>query len=250
MKEGKNKNKKNKKIFNLKYGQILLPKYLIILLYVISCFNIFNSRNKNTIIFFNSNEIRLKVAGPGTYSIINSDFQNKISSIYLNKNSITINSQIQLSNSINDVKIIFSSSVTNCNSMFKECSKIIEIDISDFISSNLEYINNIFYDCISLKSITFGNFQTSNINNMKHVFYNCSSLETLDLPSFDTSSVSNFYSMFAFCRSMKFLDLSNFRTSSSICTIYMFYECSSITSINFSSFDSSRVTLMSYMFYN
>ena len=216
------KDRRKSKIINFKYNIIFLLKYSIILFYFIPGYHIYNSRNENRALFLNNNEIRLKIAGPGNYSLINPNFINRISSIYLDNNAIEISSSIDLPNSINNIKLSFSNSLTSCGNMFKSCSKIIEIDLSDFISTNVTNIDNMFDGCSSLKSINFGNFQTIKLKNMLFVFRNCVSLETLDLSSFDTSNVQHFHYMFHGCKSLKYLDLSNFKTTSCVCTNNMF----------------------------
>ena len=221
----------------------------MILLHLFPDFFLHNSKY-NHLISFKDNEIRLKVKGIGSYPILYSSFSYNPTTIYLNEAPITSNKIINLNNSINYVRLIFSSALPTCKSMFRGCSQIIEIDLTDFISSNVGNIDYMFYGCTSLKSIKFGNFQTSKLDIMEYVFQNCESLETLNLSSFDTSSVTDFHYMFAGCKSLKYLDLSNFRTSSCICTFYMFTNCTSLTSINLTSFDTSKVTLMYNMFYN
>ena len=201
--------------------------HIILLFCLIPDYYFYSSRIKITTTFSNDNEIRLKVKGSGTYKIINSN--SDISTIYVNEQTTTISTSVLLPNSINNVRLIFSGALSTCNSLFKECPQITEVDLTDFISSNVGNINYMFKDCTSLTSIKFGNFQTSRLNIMEYVFQNCESLEEIDLSSFDTSNVTDFHYMFSRCKSLKSLDLSNFRTSSCICTFYMFDNCISLT---------------------
>ena len=199
----------------------------------------------------NLNQIKLVIKGRGTQSIINPNFANKQNIIvYNNREIASSNSQLSLEFDINTIILKFSSVISTCNSMFLSCSKITEIDLTNFDSSRVNNIDYMFKGCTSLKSIKFGNFKTWRLDIMEYVFQNCESLKSLDLSSFDTSSVTDFHFMFSGCKSLKSLDLSNFRTSRCICTFYMFYDCASLTSINFGNFDTSQVTLMHYMFYN
>ena len=249
-------NKKMSRNHKIYYDLFYLNTYFFIcfisLLFIIPVNPILKSRCKH-ILFLKSNQISLKVKGSGTISIINSGFSPKPSSYYkVNEtNPKTISgSTIEFSNTENEVTLIFTSSVTTCCSMFKGCSKITEIDLTNFVSDNVRNIDYMFYGYTSLKSIKFGNFKTSKVNHMEYAFYNCESLETLDLSNFDTSKVNDFHYMFYNCRSLKYLDLSNFNTASCTCTHNMFEGCTSITSINLSSFDTSKVNLMNHMFYN
>ena len=240
------------KIYNKNYLKIFVFKQIIIMLYLNIIKPFPNLRNK-FFLFSELNQILLKVKGSGMVNIFNPDFNFKPSSYYLNNDTnpkAINNASIELVDSENEVKLIFTNIVTSCKSMFRGCTNIIEIDLSNFISSNIENIDYMFYGCTSLKNIIFGKFETSKLNIMEYVFQQCSSLETLNLSSFDTSKVTDFHYMFAGCNSLKYLDLSNFNTSSCICTIFMFSDCISITSLNLSSFDTSKVTLMFNMFYN
>ena len=244
---------RNDKIYyHLFHLNTYIFKSIISLLIIIQVNSILKSRCKH-ILFLERNQILLKIKERGKISIINSGFSPKPSSYYLkdDQNPKTLNgSTIDFTNSQNEVTLIFTRTITTCNSMFKGCSKITEIDLSNFNSNNVGNIDYMFDGCTSLKSIKFGNFKTSRLNIMEYVFRDCHSLETLDLSSFDTSQVTDFHYMFSGCSSLKYLDLSNFKTSSCICTFYMFDGCTSITSINLLSFDTSKVTFMDHMFYN
>ena len=102
----KEKRKKNKfKIYKMKYVQNFFPKYSIILICFIFSFYILESKYKH-ILFSDNNEIVLKVKGTGSISIIDSSFTSKISEIYVQGNSVPVNSQVNLSDSENEVKLV------------------------------------------------------------------------------------------------------------------------------------------------
>ena len=105
--------------------------------------------------------------------------------------------------------------------MFRECSDITEIDLSNFDTSNVENMQLMFYGCSSLTSLNLSNFNTSRVTWMDAMFYGCSSLTSLNLSSFDISQVTYMH--------------------------YMFYNCSSLTSLNLSNFNISRVIDMYYV---
>ena len=196
--------------------------------------------------FLQENQIILKIKGPGTYSVLHSDFSYKPAYISVNNNEHEsfANESITLTQTESEIKLIWMSKISTCANMFKGCNSITEINLSDFDSSLVQNINYMFDGCTSLKSIYFGNFQTIRLNIMLNVFQNCKSLESLDLSSFDTSKVTDFHYMFYNCQSLKFLDLSNFNMSSCGCTRFMFSGCISLTSLNLSSFNTSKIALM------
>jgi surface protein len=182
--------------------------HLVILLNIILVNLLKNSRNI-FILFSEENRIRIKINENDRFPILYSNYYLKPSSYYLNYDVESripfTDSEIELLNSENNITIIFTNEITSCESMFKGCSNIIEIDFSNFISSNIQNIDNMFDGCTSLKNINFGNFETSQVINMRYVFKDCSSLESLDLLSFDTSKVTDFHYMFYGCSSLKYL---------------------------------------------
>ena len=246
------------KLINFKYKshkkhhKIFLFMQLIITSDLIQFIILFNIRNK-FILLSKTNEILLKVNEIGTFPIIFSSYSFKPDSYYLNNDptqKVFDGSDIKFTETENEVKLIFENTVGNCNSMFKGCSNITEIDLSNFISPNNGTIDSMFQDCTSLKKIIFGNFQTSKITSMISVFHNCLSLESLDLSSFNTSNVIHFHYMFYGCSSLKYLDLSNFECFSCRCVNNMFNGCTSITSINLCNFDTSKIEIIYNAFYN
>ena len=56
---------------------------------------------------------------------------------------------------LNIVKLVWSSTFSQCNYLFKDCSNIIEIDFSQFSFSNGLYGYRMFYKCTSLTSVIF-----------------------------------------------------------------------------------------------
>ena len=107
-------------------------------------------------------------------------------------------------------------------------SKVVFKDFDTSAVTNMSYM---FRLCSNLTTLDVSNFNTSAVTNMSYMFPNCSNLSTLDLSSFNTSAVTNMSSMFNGCSNLTTLDLSNFNTSSVTNMSYMFYRCSSLTSI-------------------
>ena len=90
--------------------------------------------------------------------------------------------------SINDLRILDTSSVTNMSSMFSSCS--------------------------SLTSLNVSSLDTSKVTNMSFMFYGCSRLTSLNVSSFDTSKVTNMMGMFAYCSNLTSIILDKSITSS------------------------------------
>ena len=73
--------------------------------------------------------------------------------------------------------------VTDMNSMFEGCYNLISLNLNNFNTHNVLYMNRMLYNCSSLKSLYFHNISSDSLGTMQHMFYNCSKLEYLDLYS-------------------------------------------------------------------
>lgn len=105
-----------------------------------------------------------------------------------------------------------------------------------------------FAGCSKMTQLDLSNFNTIDVFDMSGMFYGCKSLTRLDLSGFDTSKVKYMSDMFSDCKSLTSLDLSSFDTSKVIDTSRMFYGCESLTELDLSNLDVSRVMDISGMF--
>ena len=147
-----------------------------------------------------------------------------------------------------DVSNFDTSKVTNMRSMFSICSSLTSLDVSNLDTSNVTRMTLMFYNCSSLTKLDLSNFDTSKVTDMSYMFSNCSSLTDLDVSNFDTSKVTNMSWMFSSCEKLINFDISGFNTSNVTDMHGMFSNCWSLTSLDVSKFDTSKVTNMSYMF--
>ena len=147
-----------------------------------------------------------------------------------------------------DLSNFDTSNVTDMSWMFSTCSNLTSLDLSHFDTSNVTDMNTMFYKCVKLGSLDITNFDTSNVINMKYMFSYCSNLTSLDLSHFATSNVTDMDSMFDDCSGLTSLDLSHFDTSKVTNMNSMFYGCSSLTSLDVGHFDTVNVTKMNGMF--
>ena len=114
---------------------------------------------------------------------------------------------------------IDTSNVTNINDMFYECSKLTNLDLSNFNTSKVIDMYGMFYNCTSLTSIDLSSFDTSKVTQINQAFYNCPNLNKLYLSSgfFNSKSLTTY----------DFSPLSNWKDTESLA---MFVEA--ITSHN------------------
>ena len=150
--------------------------------------------------------------------------------------------------SIEGLRYLNTSEVTDMKKMFLGCAKLTDLDVSDFNTSQVTDMSDMFSGCSKLASLDLGSFNTSIVTDMSGMFRGCSSLTSLKISSFNTSKVTSMSMMFANCSSLTSLDVSSFNTLKVTNMMYMFTNCSSLTSLNLSSFNTSNVTNMSCMF--
>ncbi|BDM76575.1 BspA family leucine-rich repeat surface protein [Lactococcus garvieae] len=177
-------------------------------------------------------------------------------------NSIIIEGKVTLSKNssylfygLNNVKTISglsnmdASQVTTMNSMFRNTSSLMELDLSSFETPNVKDMSYMFYGATSLTELNLSNFNTSEVTTMSNMFYGTSSLTELNLSNFNTSKVKDMSYMFQYTNSLEKLNVSNFDTSGVTRMVAMFNGINHVTELDLSHFDTSKVTSMSSMFY-
>ena len=66
--------------------------------------------------------------------------------------------------------------------MFKECSSLIDINLTNFDTSNVTDMKFMFSECIFLKELNIMNFNFESLNDMSYMFNKCYDLISLDIP--------------------------------------------------------------------
>ncbi|MBO7610067.1 MAG: BspA family leucine-rich repeat surface protein, partial [Muribaculaceae bacterium] len=102
--------------------------------------------------------------------------------------------------------------MVNMNSMFKNCSKLTNLDLSHFNTAEVTNLYCMFMGCSSLTSLNLSSFDTGKVVNMSEMFSGCSNLASLDVTNFNTSDVTTMLGMFRSCAMLATLDLSCFDT--------------------------------------
>ena len=138
--------------------------------------------------------------------------------------------------------------VTSMSEMFYGCYALTTLDVSHFDTKNVTDMSGMFSYCRALRTLDVSNFDTKNVTIMSRMFSNSSALRTLDLSNFNTKNVTDTNNMFSFCEALTTLDVSNFDTKNVTDMNNMFYKCSKLTTLDVSSFDTKNVTNMSWMF--
>ena len=115
---------------------------------------------------------------------------------------------------------------------FSSCDSLERIVGMEYLhTENVTTMLDMFKSCSSLTSLDLSQFNTAKVTTMQRMFNGCSALTSLDLSSFNTQSVTNMVDMFYGCSSLTSLDLSSFNTQSETDLLRMFYGCSALTTI-------------------
>lgn len=149
-----------------------------------------------------------------------------------------------------DVNNLNTSNVTNMENMFNGCEELVTLDLSGWDTSKVKNMNNMFSGDRNLKEVDVSNFNTSSVTQMGSMFSGCFSLETIDVANWDTSNVSYMGYMFLRCSSLTTLDVGNWNTSNLTNTMAQFSGCSSLENLDVSNWDVSKVSYMAAMFEN
>ena len=210
----------------------LIILYYIVLFYFICLNLVFECRpNEGT----NYSYIILKSNKTGYTQIISDQFDNLPNEVIINGNDFPVKIGYYLNDSDNTIILIWNNQLNDTSNMFKGCSNITEIDLSNFDTSNVKNMNNMFYEASSLRSINLSNIDTSKIENMNAIFYGCSSLYSINLSNFETSKIVNMNGIFYGCSSLKSLDLSYFNSTNIKFMNYIFHGCSNLEFLNLKS---------------
>ena len=117
------------------------------------------------------------------------------------------------------------SNVTNMSYMFSRCSNLINIPQID--TSSVTNMGNMFYQCTSLTTIP--QLDTSIVDNMNHMFYFCVSLTTI--PQLNTIKVKDFSVMCQSCFKLTTIDITHMNVTSTSYSSSFAYDCHSLTKL-------------------
>ena len=139
---------------------------------------------------------------------------------------------------VHTLKVLFDIIPTNLEYMFKGNKNLISIKFGElFNTQNVTSMYSMFRDCSNLTSIDLSNFNTPNVASMDGMFYDCSSLVSIDVSNFNTQKVTSMSEMFSGCSNLTSIDVSNFNTQNIKYINEMFYRCYSLRSIVFFEID-------------
>ena len=127
------------------------------------------------------------------------------------------------------------SKVTNMSQMFRNCSNLTSLDVSNWDTSKVTSMYYTFQECNKLTQLDLSNFNTNKVISLMGTFYNCSNLISLDVSNWDTSNVNTMNSMFWRCYRLRILNgTNNWDVSSLQDTQCMFISCENLTAFDMS----------------
>ena len=112
-----------------------------------------------------------------------------------------------------EVRTSFSSgiTITSTRMWFAGMTNLEEVRyLNNLNTENITDMSGMFSGCSKLTELDFSDWNTKNVTDMSHMFEGCAHLTKLDLTSFDTGNVTDMSSMFAGCTALTQLDLSTF----------------------------------------
>ncbi len=154
-------------------------------------------------------------------------------------------------NSPDILKVIIEEPISpkTCSQMFMSCTNLESIENIEYLhTENSRSMYYMFYNCSKLSNLDVSNFDTKNVQSMQCLFAGCNSIDFLDLSNFNTEKVTNMFRMFDSCKNIIKLDLSGFNTRNVTNIGWMFLACHNLSDINFGKMDTSSVVEFRYMF--
>lgn len=139
--------------------------------------------------------------------------------------------------------------VTSMSGMFKNCSSLTSLDVSNFNTQNVTDMGFMFSDCSVLTALDLSRFDMRKVTIMYNMFENCESLTELDIKEFDTREVTNMTMLFAGCKNLTELDVTKLNTSNVEDMMGMFYQCEKLTTLDVSNFKMDHIKSLMGMFY-
>jgi len=155
---------------------------------------------------------------------------------------------LEYKDKIKTAKIALSGS-KSVYAMFRDCTKLTEVDLTELSTDNVKYMHYMFDGCSSLATLDLSNLKTGNVSTMCAMFQGCSNLKALDLSNFDTGNLVDMEAMFLGCSNLRTLDVSSFKTDNVYSMGTAFAVCEKLTNLDLSSFDTGNVSRMCDMFW-
>ena len=198
------------------------------------------SLNKKRSIMLLSSSIKLKIDNSGwqnVYSNRTYEYCEPIiapDEIYINgENQSEIKDKYNLEKNESEITLIWYNPLIYANCMFRDCTSITEIDLSNFDDSQLIRMQYMFNNCRSLKKIEISKVKANKVSDAGNLFQSCSQLESINLTNFCPLSNVQLHYMFENCNSLISINFPNFKPDKAEKIDSIFRHCNNLIYINF-----------------
>lgn len=150
---------------------------------------------------------------------------------------------------INGLEKLNGSNTVKIADMFKNCTKLVSLNLSGFDNIKPETMQNVFSGCSLLTSIDISKFDLKDVNRYQNLFYNCSSLTEIKIPNNMSSNCQSTIfmgSMYQNCSSLTEIDMTVF-SGKTIHIGSVFSGCTTLKNIRF---EQNKITGLSATFEN
>ena len=105
--------------------------------------------------------------------------------------------------SITGMEHLNTSKVRSMGNMFYKCSKLTDLDLSNFNTANVTSMGQMFFECSGLTELDLSSFNTAKVKTMSQMFLSCSSLTTIYVgDDWNTDAVTSSSNMFQYCTNL------------------------------------------------
>ncbi len=143
--------------------------------------------------------------------------------------------------------------VVKMHELFKGCTGLVSVDLSDWDVTGVVTMNGMFSDCSNLRSITLPKkWDTSSVTDFSYMFSACYRLDVDDLrlAEWDVSSATTMEYMFAYCDRIFTFGATGWNTSKVTNIQGMFGGCSNLVSADLTDWDMTATTNIGFLFIN
>ena len=150
--------------------------------------------------------------GNATVKLISSKYKDYIGSIKVNGKDKNFN-ETYLFEKVGEykVEIVFKKKLDILEEMFKYCSYLKEVNLTNLETKNVTNMTGMFYQSKNLEKVDFGK-KTEKITKMDYLFYGCFYLTQENILNLNTHNVIDMSYMFAKCTKISYFNLEKINT--------------------------------------
>jgi len=111
-----------------------------------------------------------------------------------------------------EIRISFYVALTSMFELFKDCTNLVEIDLSKLDASNLKDLDSAFENCPNLKYADLNLPNGQEVQSMDNAFNGCEKLENVDLSEFEPKKNVSIQNMFKNCAALNYVNMLNFHS--------------------------------------